>query len=134
MNKAPYGTCSDCRFYTGHSMQCRRHAPQGNIAPDKTDCASYGSNWPSSDTKDWCGEWMPLTDIQLSSTYGENVVSNPNDRVIIVDPYTEVPVGSSIEFIGSGGYGGGSGGGGCNPRFGGVGITILAEPTKPTAD
>lgn len=51
-------------------MQCRRHAPQGHIAPDRTDCSSYGNNWPSSDGKDWCGEWMKFTDIQSLSESG----------------------------------------------------------------
>lgn len=165
MSKAPYGTCGNCRFYHEEISNCRRNAPSGHLDPGRIASSSFGRNWAVVSSDDWCGEWMSLTDIQLSSTYGESVtfgqstentedttgmsviyavgsrgdsvVQDSNVRVIIAEPYTEVPMGSSVKFICSGGNGeasGRSGGGGCTPRFKNVGITFLAEPTEPTAD
>ena len=46
-------SCSTCRYFRscGNAGRCHRHAPQ--IGP-------RGSEWPTVDQCDWCGEWVQL--------------------------------------------------------------------------
>ena len=45
-------SCSSCRYFRScNDGRCHRHAPQ--IGP-------RGSQWPTVDQRDWCGEWVQL--------------------------------------------------------------------------
>lgn len=45
-------SCSSCRYFRGcNGGSCHRSAPQ--ISP-------RGSEWPTVDQRDWCGEWVQL--------------------------------------------------------------------------
>ena len=45
-------SCSSCRYFRScNDGRCHRHAPQ--IGP-------RGSEWPTVDQRDWCGEWVQV--------------------------------------------------------------------------
>lgn len=61
----PYGECADCRFYF-------------DIATTVGDCRRFSlrsDDWPKVMATDGCGEFMKLSDRQLSVIHGADVVS-----------------------------------------------------------
>ena len=58
------GTCPTCIFWREHGLkigtgECRVNPPTLVVIEDKdlSHGASYDSQWPVTDSDDWCGKW-----------------------------------------------------------------------------